>query len=107
MLRWFLDGSTQGLNENLRGQFFGNSEPGIAHLANDAGGVTDEPNVLLFAKAHFAQTTADFGRGGEFLDADRATFGNVAQRARGRVGTLSLNHHDFLLFLLRFHRAAG
>lgn len=94
----------QGLDHDLIGELLGDSEARIAHLADDAGCVADEANVLFLAETHFSQSGADLGRGGEFLDANGAAFRHVAQRTGRAVGTMSLDQHHFVFLSFLFHR---
>src|SRR5215471_21442506 len=93
------------LHHDLFGELLGDSQPGVANLADDIGGMADQADVLLLAQTHLPEAIADIGGGGDFLDADGAAGLDMAQRTGVRVGAMALDEHDFLLMVLRFHCA--
>src|SRR5882672_2184204 len=54
------------LNHDGIGEFLGETEPGVADLANDIRRVADEADVLFFAQAHLAKPVGDLRRRGVF-----------------------------------------
>jgi hypothetical protein len=56
----FLSG--QRFDHDFFRQLSADAESRVANLADDMGVLADEPDFLLFAKAHFAQAAGDFRR---------------------------------------------
>jgi hypothetical protein len=85
-------GRGQRFNQNGPGQFFTQGEAGVANLAYNIGFAAQEFDALLLAEAEFAQPVAQFGRCGQFLDANGCAGGYVVQRADRRPGTMAFNY---------------
>jgi hypothetical protein len=82
------------LDENGVGEGFAQGDAGVANLANDIVMSADEPNLLIFNQAKFAQTVADSRLAGELFHANARTDLHVAQRTHRFAGALAL--HDFV-----------
>ena len=67
-------------------------ETGIADQADDIGFAAQEFNALLLAESEFAQPVAQFGRCGQFLDANGRAGGDMAQGTDRRPGTMAFNN---------------
>jgi len=61
------------------------TEPSITNLANQVGLPAHQSNLLLFAKAKFAQTMQDFGWSGDLFDPNGAARDDAAERAKKRL----------------------
>src|ERR1035438_4818106 len=85
-------GGGQRLYQNGPGQFFTQGEAGIADQADDIGFATQEFDALLLAEAKFAQAVAQFGRRGQFLDANGCAGSDMAQGTDRRPGTMAFNN---------------
>jgi len=91
-----------GLNHDGISELLGEAKPGIANLTDNVRSVTDKPDLLIFAKAHFTETVGDVRGGGVMLDANGNAGFDLAQGAHVPLGALPLNDHNFFGFL--FHR---
>jgi len=77
------------LNEDVFGQLRADAKACITNLANDVGLAAHQPNLLLFAKAQFAEAVADFWRSGKLLDTNGRAGDNTTQRAKERLSAAS------------------
>ena len=50
------------LDHDSVGEFLGETKAGVADLTDDIGRMADEPDMLIFAEAHFAKAIGDLGR---------------------------------------------
>jgi hypothetical protein len=92
-------------DQDSLGQALADAQPGVAHLAYNAGLAAEEFDFLFFAEAHFAQAMGHLGRGGKLLDAHVNPGPHGAERTQERLGThflsivvwaMQLVHHAIL-----------
>ena len=77
-----LQGFRERFDQDGLGELLAESETGVTDLADDIELLADDAHLLVFAEAKLAQPIADFGRGGESLDAHGSASIDAVQRAQ-------------------------
>src|SRR2546427_5695629 len=78
------------LNEDAFRQLRADAKTGIANLANNTRLAAHQPNLLLFAKTHFAQAMTDFRGRGKLLDPHGGSSHDAAQGAEEWISTATI-----------------
>ena len=66
------------LNNDLLGKLRTDPQTYVANLADNIGMLRQKPDLLLFAKPHFAEAMGDFRRRCKLLDSNGSACTNVA-----------------------------
>jgi hypothetical protein len=93
------------LDQNLFGQLRADPQAHIANLANNVRLLGEQPDFLLFAKAHFPETMSDLWGRGKLLDPNRGASPHAAERANEWLRTFRIRFNlDGTVVHLRDHR---